>query len=177
MQNKKELRQWIRTQKSMLSQEERLHQSATIVEMILQHPRIVSAQVVMAYCSLSDEVDTTNLLTQLLSKGKRVLLPKVINDYEMKLCEIHSMNDLTEGAFHIMEPNGWAFVDYDLIEVAIIPGMAFDHKGHRLGRGRGYYDRFLAQAPNIYKIGVSFSFQKVASVPVENNDIIMDEII
>ncbi len=177
MQNKKELRQWIRTQKDLVSLEERLRQSATIVEEILRHPRIVSAQAVMAYCSLPDEVNTIHLLDQLLSKGKRVLLPKVINDYEMQLCEIHSMNDLTEGAFHIMEPTGSVVNDYELIDVAIIPGMAFDQEGHRLGRGRGYYDRFLAKVPYIYKIGVSFSFQKVSSVPVEANDIIMDEII
>ncbi len=177
MQSKKELRQWIRAQKKLMSQEERLRQSAVIVEEILQHPRIIAARVVMAYSSLPDEVNTLDLLAQLLSKGKRVLLPKVINDHEMQLCEMRSMNDLSEGAFHIMEPNGPVFTDYNLIDVAIVPGMAFDHDGHRLGRGRGYYDRFLAQLPYIYKIGVSFSFQKVSFVPVEANDIIMDEIL
>lgn len=177
MQSKKELRQWIRTQKKLMSQEERLQQSAVIVEEILQHPRIVAAKVIMAYCSLPDEVHTLDLLVQLLGKGKRLLLPKVMNDQEMQLREIRSMNDLSEGAFHIMEPNGSEFTDYNLIDVAIVPGMAFDLEGHRLGRGRGYYDRFLAQTPNIYKIGVSFSFQKVSSVPVEANDIIMNEIL
>lgn len=177
MESKKQLRQWIRGQKKLVSPTERKRQSATIVQALLQHPHVSSAQVLMAYAALPDEVDLTELLIELLRQGKRVLLPKVINDHEMQLCEIRSMNDLREGAFHIMEPFGEEFADYNLIDVAIIPGMAFDSKGHRLGRGKGYYDRFLAKIPYIYKIGVSFAFQKVASVPIEENDAIMDEII
>jgi 5-formyltetrahydrofolate cyclo-ligase len=61
--------------------------------------------------------------------------------------------------------------------IAIVPGMAFDKQGHRLGRGKGYYDRFLSRIPNIYKIGVCFPFQLVESVLSEKTDILMDEVI
>jgi 5,10-methenyltetrahydrofolate synthetase len=83
---------------------------------------------------------------------------------------------LAEGAFHILEPIGEQFADYEKIDVALVPGMAFDAAGHRLGRGKGYYDRFLAAHPHLYKIGVCFPFQHVAEVPVNEYDVCMDEV-
>ena len=68
-------------------------------------------------------------------------------------------------------------VDSSDIDTAIIPGIAFDRKGHRLGRGKGYYDRFLADTPYIYKIGVCFDFQKVDHVPHSAHDVRMDEVL
>ena len=76
-----------------------------------------------------------------------------------------------------MEPDGPLFSDYDAIDVAIIPGMSFDAEGNRLGRGKGYYDRFLAQASSVYKLGICFDFQKVEHVPHTPTDIVMDEVL
>jgi 5-formyltetrahydrofolate cyclo-ligase len=75
-----------------------------------------------------------------------------------------------------MEPVGTRFTDYAAIDVAVVPGMVFDAQGHRLGRGKGYYDRFLAKLPGVYKIGLCFSWQMVDEVPSEANDITMDEV-
>jgi 5-formyltetrahydrofolate cyclo-ligase len=61
--------------------------------------------------------------------------------------------------------------------IILVPGIAFDPQGHRLGRGKGYYDRFLAAHPDIYKIGVCFDFQKVPEVPVDEFDIPVDEVV
>ena len=85
--------------------------------------------------------------------------------------------DLAEGFYGIMEPMGKLFTDYAGIDVAIVPGMGFDKSGHRLGRGKGYYDRFLPKAVNAYKIGVCFGFQKLEDIPSDNYDVIMDEVI
>ena len=63
------------------------------------------------------------------------------------------------------------------LSIAIVPAMAFDKQGHRLGRGKGYYDRFLSRIPNIYKIGVCFPFQMLESIPSESTDVVMDEVI
>ena len=83
--------------------------------------------------------------------------------------------DLQEGAFGIMEPCGELFTDYEAIDVAIIPGMAFDRHGNRLGRGKGYYDRFLPLLPTrVFKIGVCFPFQLLDDIPMEEHDIKMD---
>lgn len=86
------------------------------------------------------------------------------------------------GAYGIMEPEGPAFTAYDDIDLIIIPGVAFDVKHNRLGRGKGYYDRFLQQMQQMrqthaYKIGVCFSHQLVDSIPVTAYDIPMDEVV
>jgi 5,10-methenyltetrahydrofolate synthetase len=148
--------------------------SQTLSEQLYQ--RFADRRVVMAYWPLLDEVDLRPLLDKLVARGCVVLLPKVLDDEQMELRRYQSAADLAEGAFHIMEPIGEPFVDYEQIEVALIPGMAFDAAGHRLGRGRGYYDRFLSSHTHLYKIGVCFPFQRVAMVPTEDHDVCMDEV-
>ena len=148
--------------------------------------------VIMAYWPLKDEVDIRPLIGQLVGQGRTVLLPKVTGPETMELRRYTGPDDLKEGAFHIMEPTGELFTDYGQIDVVLVPGMAFDAAGHRLGRGKGYYDRFLAElnglflrtnlaprtshlAPRI--IGVCFPFQRVAEVSTEAHDVVMDEVI
>lgn len=81
------------------------------------------------------------------------------------------------GLYGIAEPTGEIFTDYDAIELAVIPGVAFDSAGHRLGRGKGYYDRLLPQLPNALKAGLCFPFQLIEEVPAESFDICMDTVI
>ena len=140
-------------------------------------PSTISHQTILAYWPLPDEVDIRPLIDQLVGQGIKVVLPKVTGDETMELRRYTSRADLQEGAFHIMEPVGEAFDAYDQIDFALVPGMAFDAAGHRLGRGKGYYDRFLSAHRHIYKIGVCFPFQRVAEVPSEEHDVMMDEVI
>ncbi len=130
------------------------------------------------YYSLPDEVNTHQYIDYLLALGKKVLLPEVIDGENMVIREYTGKHDLKEGAFHIMEPIGSLFPEekYQEIHLAIIPGMAFDQQGNRLGRGKGYYDRFLQKIPQVYKIGISFPFQLVDEIPTEETDIKMDAI-
>ncbi len=139
--------------------------------------RLADSKVVMAYWPLPDEVDIRPLINRLVAKGKTVLLPKVTGDTTMELRRYTSVDDLREGAFRIMEPIGSSFTDYDRIDTVLVPGMAFDAAGHRLGRGRGYYDRFLSAHPGLHKIGVCFPFQRVDQVPTDPHDIRMDEVV
>ncbi|MBR4364353.1 MAG: 5-formyltetrahydrofolate cyclo-ligase, partial [Prevotella sp.] len=125
----------------------------------------LSSLTILCYWPLPDEVDIRPLIAELVAAGKHVVLPRVTGDDTMELCCYTSADDLREGAFHIQEPTGERFVDYDAIDIALIPGMAFDAAGHRLGRGRGYYDRFLAAHPLRHTIGVCFPFQRVPQVP------------
>lgn len=144
---------------------------------LCRHPRLADAHTVLLYSALPDEVPTQPLLSRLATEGKTVLLPRVVNDTDMELRRYTSLQDLEQGAFGIMEPTGELFTDYHDIDVAVIPGMAFDREGHRLGRGKGYYDRFLTQLPHTYKIGICFPFQLVDHVPADVHDILMDEVI
>ena len=178
MMNKQELRQYIRAQK-------KLHVTGELspCEVLPQHPRIIDSRTILVYSALPDEVPTQALLDLLVKQGKTVLLPRVISDTDMELRCYTGRHDLQEGAYGILEPNGALFTDYDTIDVAIVPGMAFDTEGHRLGRGKGYYDRFLSShfspltthhSPLI--IGICFPFQRVAEVPTEDYDVYMNEV-
>ncbi len=137
------------------------------------------------YYSLPDEVYTHAYIDLLVKRGKKVLLPVVVDDKHMILREYTGPQDLKEGAFHIMEPIGKLYPEnqYPDIELGIIPGMSFDYRGNRLGRGKGFYDRFLQQAKGMYKIGICFDFQlwegnhSQPFIPTEETDIQMDEVI
>ena len=142
-------------------------------------PLLAEAQTIMAYYSLPDEVNTHALIDELVAEGKTVLLPKVTGADTMELRRYTGRADLQEGAYHILEPVGEPFTDLSAIDLILVPGLAFDAAGHRLGRGRGYYDRFLHSRDGSYcvKIGVCFDFQKVDEVPVDVHDIAMDKVV
>ena len=144
---------------------------------MLSHPRLQEAKTVLLYNSLADEVYTHDLIQQLRQEGKRVLLPVVMSDTEMELRLYKGQDFFKSSSYGILEPIGEPFTDFSSIEFALIPGMAFDSQKNRLGRGKGYYDRFLRLVPQAYKLGLCFDFQKVASVPTEDTDVRMDEII
>ena len=94
----------------------------------------------------------------------------------MVLRRYEGPDSLREGAYGILEPVGELFNDYSSIDLVIVPGMAFDHAGHRLGRGKGYYDRLLPQLTKAYKIGLCFDFQMTDNVPHDEKDVVMEEV-
>ena len=175
--NKKELRQLIRSRKRLFDKQALDEQSFVRIKQLMSHPRLIAAKTIMMYYSLPDEVDTHEAIRQLVKLGKTVLLPVVTGEDSMILRRYEQATDLRTGAFGILEPVGQHFNDYDQIELAVVPGVAFDAEGHRLGRGRGYYDRFLPLLPHAYKLGLCFDFQKVEHVPTDANDIRMDEVL
>ncbi len=171
--SKQDIRKMLRQRESTGSSAE----ASAIISQLRHHPHVLSARTLLLYSSLPDEVPTQELIDEFVSKGKTVLLPRVINDTDMELRHYTGGSDLKKGAFGIMEPTGELFTDYNKIDVAIIPGVAFDKEGHRLGRGKGYYDRFLPLLPNAYKIGVCYPSRLLEHIPTDEHDIHMDEII
>ena len=172
MTTKQEMRQMIRLRK----QQHTAAESSVVIGRLKTNPRFSQAQTILLYSALPDEVQTQSLLDELTEAGKTVLLPKVVSSEDMELRRYTGTSSLQPGAYGIMEPVGERFTDYATIDIAVVPGMAFDAQGHRLGRGKGYYDRFLAKVPDVYKIGLCFSWQMVDEVPSEANDITMDEV-
>ena len=185
---KKELRQHIREIKRQFSQQQLEELSFPIIARLKSC--LTNAKTILAYYSLPDEVDTRQLLDDRVAEGKTVLLPKVIDDENMEIRRYTGRQDLEEGILHLMEPIGEPFTDYEDIDIvvecmggdliphlAVVPGLAFDAEGHRLGRGRGYYDRFLHRKNHPFCVGICFDFQKVAEVPVDEYDIPVDEVI
>ena len=171
---KDELRKYISQQKRQFTPQQLAQLSFPVLDRL--RPLLCEAKVILAYYSLPDEVDTHTLIQELVAEGKTVLLPKVLDDTTMELRQYAGPQDLSEGAYHIMEPMGAPFKDFSQIDVALIPGLAFDTNGHRLGRGKGYYDRFLTAFTG-KTIGVCFDFHKVAEVPVDAHDVAVDSVV
>ena len=171
MMTKQELRQHLRTLKKQY-----LTGAQSPCEVLLLE-KLQPYKVIMLYSALPDEVPTQTLMAELVAQGKTVLLPRVINEKDMELRYYTGPQDLHKGAYGILEPTGERYTDYEAIDVAIVPGMAFDAERHRLGRGKGYYDRFLSRVPYLYKIGLCFSWQIVDRVPCDEHDMVMDEVI
>ena len=200
---KEELRQQIRQQKRQFTPEQLRELSLPVLARL--RPLLAEASVIMAYYSLPDEVCTHQLIDELVAEGKTVLLPKVIDGETMELRRYTGRDDLEEGAYHILEPVGELFKDYASIDVVLVPGLAFDAAGHRLGRGRGYYDRFLegtdgtdpnadvfdsaegsvprtqvrpvSKTPRTKTLGLCFDFQKVDVVPTDAHDRAVDIVV
>lgn len=171
---KKELRKLIRQRKVEHTAEEKAEMSARICRQVLTDPHWAKANTVFLYHALTDEVDTTMLIDAAMHEGKTVLLP-VIDGDDLRL-KIHTGATQT-GSYSIQEPIGEEFICYKEITLAIVPGMAFDKKGNRLGRGRGFYDRTLPKLAEAYKIGLCFPFQLLESIPCETYDIKMDAVL
>lgn len=176
MHEKDKLRKEIRLLKDQFSREELTAMSETTIQKLKCSLRFQSAKMVMMYYSLPDEVNTYQFINEIASE-KNVVLPVVIDNENIELRMFHNSGKMKYGAYGIMEPTGEVFDRYEEIDVAVIPGMAFDSNCHRLGRGKGYYDRFLKKIPNAYKIGICFNFQKVENIPSSEYDVDMDEVI
>ena len=130
------------------------------------------------YAAKGKEVRTKALIESAITNGKKVLLP--ITNLEAKRMEIGEVNDhsdLREGAFGIMEPGKKSGQWEEKIEAAIVPGLAFDMEGHRIGYGYGYYDKFLRKIPKAVKIGIAFDFQIADKIPNEAHDVPLDIIV
>ncbi|MCR5077368.1 MAG: 5-formyltetrahydrofolate cyclo-ligase [Prevotella sp.] len=174
---KSSLRKLLRTLKATYSQQELENLSEPIISRLTAHPQLKAARTVLLYNSLPDEVSTHSLIRQLAAEGKSVLLPVVISDTEMELRRYTGQDDLHESAYGILEPTGKPFTAFSEIDFALIPGMAFDAEGNRLGRGKGYYDRFLHLLSRAYKIGICFPFQLLPHIPTDEHDRKVDEVL
>ena len=181
--DKKKLRKEIAIMKSRYTPQELRSMSSSICSQLLCHPIVNAAKTILLYWSMDDEVCTHELVRKLASMEHCVLLPRVSSDTKLTIHRYTSDTDLSPGSFGIMEPTTPPLTDEEcrallnMSAIAVVPGVAFDTSGHRLGRGRGYYDRLLKDYEGIYKIGICFPFQMLASVPYDEYDVVMDEVV
>ena len=176
---KEALRQRMKVLKEALSEEDRLAWSAAIQEEILRTPAWQKAPVIFSYLTLGKEVETLPLIREALSQGKRVYIPVILRDKEgrtrMEASELLNLEkDLAPGTLGILEPRKEALRLRDPKDIAflLLPGLAFDRKGGRLGYGGGYFDAFLPRlSPSCTILAAAFSFQLVEEVPMEPHDL------
>jgi 5-formyltetrahydrofolate cyclo-ligase len=172
--NKRELRYRLRNLRRSLPTQEYQQLSRAIVENIRGLEPFKSARVTLAFCPFDGEPDISPLLEEILKEGKDLLIPKV-EQKSMKLCKIRSLDGLALGSFCLLEPTQCEEVEPELVDFALVPGVAFDLKGCRLGMGKGFYDRILGRIRG-FKVGVAFSFQVFEEIPCDPWDQRVDAI-
>lgn len=173
---KSELRRQVRASKKAIPLEEKQRRSLPVMAQVESLPAFCSAQTVLLYWSMDDEVYTHDFVRRWYQQ-KRLLLPCVDGD-ELRLRQYTGEDSMQPGPqFGIPEPVGPEFVDYDAIEMIVVPGVAFDRQRNRMGRGRGFYDRLLKMTPHALKVGVAFNFQIFDTIPTEPFDVPMDVVL
>ena len=173
--DKRKVRQAVRAEISKLSAEEKTTLSSQIFNKIAALEEVEKASVIAIFVALHDEPQTSDFIEQLSCKKKRVVVPRIEGD-EMDFYDISE--GITTGAFGIMEPITTTPVEPNEIDVMIVPGVAFTHNGTRLGRGKGFYDKYLSRKGfRAYTIGVCYPCQIVKDIPAEAHDKLLDSVV
>ncbi len=171
--DKKSLRALMRQYKAALTPEEKQLESNAVWPYIEPMECFTRAQHILLYHSLPDELPTHHIIDKWAEMGKTIYLPVVVGDD--LVIRRYSKEAMQQGEFNIMEPTG-NDVDSDILELIIVPGVAFDAHGNRLGRGKGYYDRLLSRTTATC-IGVCHNCQLVDTIPAEPHDRVMHYIV
>ncbi len=179
--NKKERRKSIIAKRDALPEDLRKQYSQTIANCILSQEEVKNAQVIFAFVSFGSEVQTHELLAKLIDMGKTVYIPVTEKGVKtMRLAELRSMDDLEIGHYGILSPKADRLVwgDESKVETVLVPGVAFDNRGYRIGYGAGFYDRFFAGLTHkVAKIGIAYSLQVIDEVPADEYDVPVDKFI
>ncbi len=170
---KHEIRRKIKAMRQMLSEAEKLSAAEEVFAQLEKTAAFMMAEHILMYHSLPDELPTRRFLDKWHDK-KHFYLPRV-NGVNLDILP-YEESRLELGAFHIEEPTGNDTVDPSEIELMVIPAVAYDRKGNRLGRGKGFYDRLLGDT-KATKVGIGYEFQIIDEVPTEEHDIPMDMVI
>lgn len=174
-QDKKALRQVMRRQKSYITDAIRKDAAASVFYKLEHLREYAEAKNILIYYSLPDELPTHHII-DVWQAEKNIFLPQVVGD-NIEIAR-YRPGALRKGDYNIMEPEAHDRVDVSQLDLIVVPGVAFDACGHRLGRGRGYYDRLLSQSGCRAKtVGVAFDFQVASCVPSEARDVSMDIVI
>lgn len=171
--DKKILRREISAKKRSLSKEQIDRYSQELLELLVQHPLYKTAKSIYGYLSYNQEVRTEPILRRAQADGKKVAVPKVFGD-EMKFLWLE-WDKVQEGYKGIPEPTDGETAD-DPAALVLMPGLAFDPQGHRLGYGGGFYDRFLAAEPHP-TLALCYDFQLLEKVETESHDIPVDAVL
>ncbi|MBO5167063.1 MAG: 5-formyltetrahydrofolate cyclo-ligase [Lachnospiraceae bacterium] len=190
MGTKKEIRKRILAKRDALKPAERFRSEALVTDRILEHQWYHKAEYILLFASYGSEISTDEILKDALKSDKKVYMPKVEGE-NMEFYRISAKEDLVAGYKGILEPDGTSekFVyeqcqretTYDSLELAtardfvsvlmIMPGAAFDIKRNRIGYGKGFYDKYLADKPDLQTIAIGFDCQMVEYIEADDNDI------
>ena len=171
--NKTELRSHIRSLKRQMAEAEIAVKSAALLELFVQTQAYRNAKTLYGYVNYNQEVRTLPILERALRDGKQVAVPKCYGS-EMRFICIDDLSCLEKGSYGIPEPAADGPVGSDPTALVLMPGLAFDPQGHRIGYGGGYYDKFLAEEPNHPTVALCYDFQVLPALETEEYDIPVD---
>ena len=171
--DKAALRKQMKKLKSELSEQEKLNAEINALNLLGECAVFQQAKNVLVYNALPDEIRTRRLL-ETWGENKNLFLPRVNGD-DLDILA-YSKDAVQKGAFDIYEPMGEDLHDVKEMDLIVVPGVAFDLKGNRLGRGKGYYDKLLCNA-TCPKLGYIYDLQLLEQIPVEAHDIPMNFIV
>ena len=179
LEQKKVLRKEINLKRSEMPKDERDKLSHEIVQKILSHPVYQNSKTVMAYASMPEEIQLNELFDDAFAAKKTLAIPFIVGRGTMRPVLLPNRDVLEVGDFGILtvRQENRKFVDAKEIDCVIVPGIAFDIHGNRLGLGGGYYDRFLKLTPHAKKIAPAFDFQIVKDLPTTPTDCGVDLIV
>lgn len=174
--DKKELRRTIRERKRAMTEEEIVRRSEKLGQLFAQSDAYQAAKTIYGYLPYNQEVRTVPMLEQALKDSKRVAVPKVYGD-EMKFLYLDDLTKVEKGYAGIPEPIADEPVADDTTALVLMPGLAFDPQGHRIGYGGGFYDKFLAAEPNHPTLALCYEFQMLPLLDTEEHDIPVDTVL
>lgn len=167
--------------RDQLTREEFQVKSSIILDQLLRHSVYMMAEDLFTYVSFGNEVDTFGLITSALLSDKRVYVPKVLDKKCMEFYQIKSIGELSPGTLGILEPKPIILgqMRKERNQIMIVPGLAFDGFGNRIGYGGGYYDRYFFTHPNenLNLVALAYDFQVEEKLQVERLDVPVHRII
>lgn len=164
LQDREAIRTNMKQRRSKLSRDEVLSLSRNIADKLYLLEPIKTARCIMGFVSIGNEMDLKPFLNWAAENGKTVLLPRVEEDGNISAVKLEAWDNMKPGKLGVYEPQGEAQPIKD-IDVVLVPGLAFDYQGYRLGYGKGYYDRFLSHLEKkTFLCGISYEFQVVSDV-------------
>ena len=176
------LREQMKQTRLAMSKADVARRSAPIIAQLVELDAFRGARTVMLYLPVRNEVDTTRAVTQCFNDGKALVLPRM--DYEHDRIAAHRVDDvatqLVLGRMELVEPDPakTEVVAPAGIDLVVVPGLAFDRRGYRIGWGRGYYDAFLAGLDaRAARVGLAYEFQLVDTVAHDGHDVPMDSVV
>lgn len=167
---KTELRKWIRSQKRAMTPEQIETASRILAEKFYATSYYRDAETIYGYLPYNQEVRTVPILQQALLDGKKVAVPKVYDD-TMRFIYLEDLSAVAPSNMGIPEPVADEPVASDETALVLMPGLAFDPQGNRMGYGGGFYDKFLADQPNHPTVALCYAFQMVDEIPTDEYDI------
>ncbi|XP_036400002.1 5,10-methenyltetrahydrofolate synthetase (5-formyltetrahydrofolate cyclo-ligase) isoform X1 [Megalops cyprinoides] len=187
---KQALRKEIKKRVAALGDQEKLRQSHVVTQKLLKHPKYESSRRIAVFLSMNDEVRTEEIIEDMFRRGKECFIPKYLTNSShmdmLSLAEAKDIQSLPITSWNIRQPGDDEVREEALatggLDLILMPGLGFDKSGNRLGRGKGFYDTYLERCMRHpkgkpYTIGLAFKEQICKEVPVDDNDIHIDEVL